>query len=195
MGHLQAWWSVIAIIAPAITRTAPLDAGGLGKAVVDSEMRETEPQGRPGSREGQGRLRRRNEMVPIRGLYEIAIRVRDLAKSEVFYREVLGLEVGLRDEGRRWVFLRAGGDAGVVVLQEDRGTWPAQHFAFTVTDADLEGAAEALRARGLTVEGPVYHAWMPARSAYFSDPDGHALELCAPMTAAGAAARGTAHGG
>ena len=129
-------------------------------------------------------------MLPIRGLYEIAIRVRDLATSEVFYRELLGLEVGLRDERRRWVFLRAGGEAGMIVLQEDRGTWPTQHFAFTVMDADIEGAAAALRVRGLVVEGPVYHAWMPAKSVYFSDPDGHELELCAPVMAAGSAIDG-----
>jgi lactoylglutathione lyase len=120
-------------------------------------------------------------MLPIRGLYEIAIRVRDLAQSEAFYRDVLGLEVGLRDERRRWLFLRTGGDAGMVVLQEEKGTWPTQHFAFTVADADIEGAIGTLRARGLAVKGPVYHAWMPAKSVYFSDPDGHDLELCAPV--------------
>ena len=120
-------------------------------------------------------------MLPIRGLYEVAIRVKDLAKSEVFYREILGLEVGVRDERRRWLFLRAGGQAGVVVLQEDRGMWPTQHFAFTVEDVDIEAAATALRQQGVGVEGPVYHEWMPAKSVYFSDPDGHDLELCAPV--------------
>jgi catechol 2,3-dioxygenase-like lactoylglutathione lyase family enzyme len=120
-------------------------------------------------------------MLPIRGLYEIAIRVKDLAKSEVFYRETLGLEVGLRDENRRWLFLRAGGQAGMVVLQEDEGTWPTQHFAFTVEEANIEAAATVLRQRGVRVEGPVYHDWMPAKSVYFSDPDGHDLELCAPV--------------
>jgi lactoylglutathione lyase len=119
-------------------------------------------------------------MVPIRGLYEVAIRVRDLERSEAFYRETLGFEVGLRDERRRWLFLRAGGDAGMVVLQEDRETWSSQHLAFTVEEADLQAAAAALRERGVAVEGPVYHAWMPAQSVYFADPDGHALELCAP---------------
>jgi lactoylglutathione lyase len=120
-------------------------------------------------------------MLPIRGLYEVAIRVRDLAKSEVFYREILGLEVGIRDDRRRMVFLRAGGEAGMVVLQEDKGTWPLQHFAFRVEEADLEAATAALVDQRVAVEGPVFHEWMPAKSIYFSDPDGHDLELCAPV--------------
>jgi lactoylglutathione lyase len=119
-------------------------------------------------------------MLPIRGLYEVAIRVKDLAKSEVFYRDILGFEVGLRDERRKWLFLRTG-QAGMVVLQEDRGIWPKAHFAFTVAESDLEAAAIALQQRGVVVKGPVYHEWMPARSVYFSDPDGHDLELCAPV--------------
>ena len=41
----------------------------------------------------------------IRGLYEVAIPVRQLQKAESFYRDVLGLEVGLRDEQRKWLFL------------------------------------------------------------------------------------------
>ncbi len=40
------------------------------------------------------------------------------SRAETFYRNVLGLEVGLRDETRKWLFLRAGGPAGMVVLQE-----------------------------------------------------------------------------
>jgi len=119
-------------------------------------------------------------MVPIRGVYEIAIRVKDLARAEAFYRDVLGLEVGLRDEGRRWVFLRAGGQAGMIVLQEDKGDWPLQHFAFTVDLSEIERAAAELRGRGLEVRGVVFQEWMPASSVYFEDPDGHSLELCAP---------------
>ena len=120
-------------------------------------------------------------MLPIRGLYEVAIRVKDLTKSEAFYRETLGLEVGLRDERRMWLFLRAGGQAGMVVLQEDKGPWPTEHFAFTVEEVDIEVAATILQQRGVVVKGPVYHEWIPAKSVYFSDPDGHDLELCAPM--------------
>jgi catechol 2,3-dioxygenase-like lactoylglutathione lyase family enzyme len=78
------------------------------------------------------------------------------------------------------VFLRAGTD-GMIVLQEDKGDWPQQHFAFTVREADVEAAAGALRAQGVPVEGPMVHEWIPAKSLYFADPDGHDLELCAPL--------------
>lgn len=120
-------------------------------------------------------------MLPIRGIYEVAIRVKQLPRAEVFYREVLGLEVGIRDERRNWLFLRAGGQGGMVVLQEDEGEWPTQHFAFTVDEADMEDAVAVLREKGVAVDGPHFHEWMPAKSVYFSDPDGHQLELCAPV--------------
>ena len=118
-------------------------------------------------------------MLPIKGLYEIAIRVKDLPRAESFYKDVLGFEEGLRDERRNWLFLRAGGDAGMVVLQEDKGEWPTQHFAFTVDEADISRAASMLKAKGVAVSEPVYHEWMKAVSLYFDDPDGHALELLA----------------
>ena len=120
-------------------------------------------------------------MLPIRGVYEIVIRVKDLSRAESFYREVLGLEVGLRNEERKILFLRAGDQAGMIVLKEDKTDWPQQHFAFTVEEADIERAATLLRERGVTASGPVFHEWMPAKSVYFADPDGHDLELCAPV--------------
>jgi lactoylglutathione lyase len=118
-------------------------------------------------------------MLPIKGLYEVAIRVKDLPRAESFYKDVLGLEEGIRDERRNWLFLRAGGEAGMVVLQEDKSDWPTQHFAFTVDEADIGRAASILKAKGVTVSEPVYHEWMKAVSLYFDDPDGHALELLA----------------
>ncbi len=118
-------------------------------------------------------------MIEISGIYEVAIKVRDLERAETFYREVLGLEVGRREEKRRWVFLRAGGLAGMIVLQEDPGDWPQQHFAFAIGRVGLERAAVELGRKGVTLLGPVKHEWIPARSLYFTDPDGHDLELCA----------------
>jgi lactoylglutathione lyase len=123
-------------------------------------------------------------MLPLRGVYEIAIRVKDLARAETFYRNSLGLELGIRDEKRNWVFLRVGGSRGMVVLQEDKGEWPLQHFAFAIDEADLDRAASWLQEQGVEVSGPVYHQWMHSKSLYFADPDGHSLELCAPAAKA-----------
>jgi len=121
-------------------------------------------------------------MLPIRGVYEVAIRVKDLARAEAFYTQTLGLTEGLRDTKRNWLFLRAG-NAGMIVLQEDKGEWPTQHFAFTVDEADLERAAQMLAENGVSVSAPSFLEWMPATSIYFDDPDGNALELCAPSRA------------
>ena len=120
-------------------------------------------------------------MIGIRGVYEVAIRVRDVATAEKFYREVLGLEVGLRDDRRNWVFMRAGG-GGMIALQEERGEWRQQHFAFAVAERDVDSAAATLRRLGVPVDGPMVHDWIPAMSLYFADPDGHDVELCAPLS-------------
>lgn len=118
-------------------------------------------------------------MLPIKGVYEIAIKVKDLVRSESFYKDVLGFREGLRDEKRNWLFLYVGGDAGMIVLQEDQGTWPLQHFAFNVSEADLDRAANELKEKGVKVSVRVYHEWMKATSVYFEDPDGHDLEFIA----------------
>ena len=120
-------------------------------------------------------------MLSIRGVYEVAIRVKDLARSEPFYCDVLGLEPGLRDDHRQWLFLWVGDKAGVVVLQQAPARFIPQHLAFTVDEAELERAAEILKQRGIAIDGPVVHEWMQAKSLYFTDPDGHDLELCAPI--------------
>ncbi len=120
-------------------------------------------------------------MIKVDGIYEVAIRVRDLVRSEAFYREVLGFEVGLRDAQRPWVFMRAGRN-GMIVLQEEPGPWPLQHFAFRADDVALDEAVKILLQKGIAVEGPVFYEWIPARSVYFRDPDGHDLEICAPRS-------------
>jgi lactoylglutathione lyase len=121
-------------------------------------------------------------MLPIRGLYEVAIPVRQLQRAETFYRDVLGLAVGLRDERRKWLFLRAGDAAGMIVLQEHDAGFPSYHFAFTVDECDLERAAAVLREHGVATQGPISHGWIPGTSLYFEDLDGHELELFAPST-------------
>lgn len=53
-------------------------------------------------------------MLAIKGVYEIVIRVKDLQRAETFYTKVLGMEVGLRQDARNMLFLRAGGQARIL---------------------------------------------------------------------------------
>ena len=120
-------------------------------------------------------------MLQIEGIFEIAIRVKDLSRAQTFYRDILGFEEGMRDEQRNWLFMWVGTRSGMIVLQEDKGEWPAQHFAFKITSANLELAANHLREKGITVSEPVRHGGMGGISVYFDDPDGNQLELYAPI--------------
>ena len=118
----------------------------------------------------------------VTGVYEVAIPVADMERAEAFYIGTLGLEVGLRStEGRNWTFLRAGGPDGMLVLQETAAAFPSTHYAFRVEPQNMDAAVARLREAGVEVSDPVRQDWMPALSAYFSDPDGHDLEYCAPL--------------
>lgn len=117
--------------------------------------------------------------MKIDGVFEVAVKVKNLDVSSKFYQEVLGFTKGHYDEKRRWLFLWVGNNQGMVVLQEDKGSLPQQHLAFTVDKAELNGLKEYLESRNIVVEGPVALDWMNAVSVYFSDPDGHDLEFCA----------------
>ena len=117
--------------------------------------------------------------MKVDGIFEVAIKVKNLDASAKFYQEVIGLNKGLYDESRRWLFLWVGTNNGMVVLQEDKDGCPRQHFAFRVQESDLNGLKEHLEKSGVVVEGPVSLDWMNAVSVYFADPDGHDLEFCA----------------
>lgn len=123
-------------------------------------------------------------MTDVTGVYEVAIPVADMERAEAFYIGTLGLEVGIRaTEGRNWTFLRAGGQEGMLVLQETDAAFRPTHYAFRVEPENMDAAVARLREAGVEVSEPVKHDWMPALSAYFSDPDGHDLEYCAPLDA------------
>jgi catechol 2,3-dioxygenase-like lactoylglutathione lyase family enzyme len=106
--------------------------------------------------------------------------VTDLARSEAWYREVLGLE---RVHGDVWevpVMLARGG-SGVALFAARPGGEPAVtapggmlHLAFRADRAAFEEAQHLLAGRGIAFEFQDHDV---AHSIYFSDPDGHLLEL------------------
>ena len=127
--------------------------------------------------------------VPVRGLYEAHLTVRDLDRSIAFYRDVLGLTLAHRIPARHVAFLWMG-EARATML----GLWAIHtspvtirgHIAFRTALTDVERSIAVLRGAGLTprsgeapIDEPVVLAWMPAASVYFDDPDGHSLEYIA----------------
>jgi lactoylglutathione lyase len=139
----------------------------------------------------------------LRGVFETHLDVADLKRSVEFYTARLGLQLALRgdlDAARgdahsrgagRFAFLWVGGHGHAML-----GLWERppdrirpQHFAFEVALDDLPGAVALLQERGISFHDffqqpttvPSIFGFMPAASLYFHDPDGHVLELLAPV--------------
>src|SRR5687767_1957162 len=123
------------------------------------------------------------ELVPVRGLFETHLTVRDVPASVAFYRDVVGLPLALDLPERNAAFMWIGA-AGRAML----GLWGigssvnslSLHIAFDVAPDDVLAAPDVLRARGVTplsffgqeTSEPDVLAWMPAAAVYFRDPDG-----------------------
>ena len=128
----------------------------------------------------------------IAGLLETALYVDDMARSVRFFRDVLALTPMLEsdrltafDAGHGGVLLVfARGDSredvatpGGVIPGHD-GAGPL-HMAFAISSADYEPWRIRLTAADVTIVSEV--AWPKGgRSLYFTDPDGHVLELATP---------------
>jgi len=137
--------------------------------------------------------------IPIKRLFEAHIVVRDLRRSIAFYRDVLGLEVGIEQPERPAAFFWVGGRGKSMMGIFTSGSWPGQmmqhHLSFQVKLDDLLTAPQKLRSAGLIPKGrrtpshprgeptdePIVFAWMPAASVLFDDPDGNLLEYIAML--------------
>jgi catechol 2,3-dioxygenase-like lactoylglutathione lyase family enzyme len=128
----------------------------------------------------------------INGILESCLYVEDLARSEGFYRDVLGL--ARIDGSGRFAAFQAG--EGQVLLLFRRGSTSApaptpggiipphgaqgrQHVAFAIGRDDLDAWRERLREKNVAIESEV--RWpRGGTSLYIRDPDGHSVELAAP---------------
>jgi catechol 2,3-dioxygenase-like lactoylglutathione lyase family enzyme len=124
--------------------------------------------------------------VKPRGLLELVLEVRDLDRSVVFYRDLLGMREVVRWGAERpavWLEL---GDHQVL------GLWPVSsggpgvaihasrggahvHFAVFVSPGALGAWKDRLDAAELEVKGPV--DFQQGRSLFVDDPDGNVVEL------------------
>jgi catechol-2,3-dioxygenase len=123
------------------------------------------------------------------GLFEMVLEVADLATSERFYHEIIGLPVANRwdpndADGREATFLQIGPHAFL-------GLWPPEtgnkaiangrggahvHFALLVTYGTLSAIRDRLIAQGIeiTAELDFGHG---NHAIYLDDPDGNVVEL------------------
>ncbi len=119
------------------------------------------------------------------GLFEMVLEVADLAASERFYRDVIGLPVVERwTDDRPAVWLALG-------REDFLGLWPAEtggaaaihngrggshvHFALRLPHGALDTVRERLHALGYPTEERDFGRGN--RAIYLDDPDGNVLEL------------------
>ena len=122
-------------------------------------------------------------MFRVEGIDHVALAVRDVAASARWYGELLGLERRFADV---WGDFPAVVCAGTTCLAlfpvgtdhplppPPRGTIAVRHVAFRVDRENFARAQAALAARGIAYSVQDHDA---ALSVYFTDPDGHQLEI------------------
>lgn len=105
--------------------------------------------------------------------------VKDIVKTEKFYRDTLGLPVdNMGDDGSGNDFLIAHTLGGIDLLffQTEGTAGSSPIIVFEMAEGGIDAAVEGLAQAGATIVTPVSHApggW----SAEFADPDGHVLSM------------------
>ena len=124
-------------------------------------------------------------MIPIRGIDHVAINVRDLDKSLVWYTQVVGLKVTAREPSKPGVeyFLNCGESLIGLIQAKDLDTnhafanegLGANHFSFRIHSTDFDAMIEQLESHGVKIEFAKKRekSW----SLYFYDLDGNKLEM------------------
>ena len=124
------------------------------------------------------------EEIKFHRMGHIALKVRDLKKSEDFYVKVMGMKPVWRTEGEI-AFLECGGD-DLALIQIPKDKLPdysgaekglLDHFGFRVKSREgVDKAAEEIKGKGVKIFGPVDHR-DGSRSFYFPDPDGNQIQI------------------
>ena len=111
-------------------------------------------------------------MIKASGIDHIVLHVSDVQRSTKFYTERLGMTVYRENEAQ--VFLHAGAQ-GVALFKKPAGAagGDLNHLALNVADGNYEALKSELEAHGVSVSGRLGDN----RCIYFSDPDGHRLQL------------------
>ena len=122
-------------------------------------------------------------MFHVEGLDHVALAVRDVHATVRWYQDVLGLERRFEAVWGDHPAVVGAGTTGLAFFPvgtatplppPPRGTLAVRHIAFRTDRENFARAHDALRARGIAYTTADHTA---ALSLYFTDPDGHQLEL------------------
>lgn len=112
--------------------------------------------------------------MAVKGLNHIALKSRDLEKTEEFYTRVLGLKVAFRHPPKM-LFLTTPGGADLINFvksaRRPSGAQALDHIGFKVTPARLKKTEKTLKAHGVKIAGR-----RGQEAIYFSDPNGYQIE-------------------
>ena len=108
-----------------------------------------------------------------KGLRHIALKSRDLKKTEEFYIGVLGCKVAFRHPPSM-IFLTTPGSGDLLNFVKSSartsGTQGLEHIGFKMTVAELKKMERTLKERGVKIERRGKDAF------YFFDPNGYQIE-------------------
>jgi catechol 2,3-dioxygenase-like lactoylglutathione lyase family enzyme len=121
-------------------------------------------------------------MLKTDGVLHFTIPVKDIARAEKFYTEIVGLKAINRND--HMVFMRANDDYFVLTYSEkpvdpNVGDKHEIHSAFRMSAQAYDDALKFLAAKGIKVfkEEDRRAGTFQGRSAYFHDPDRNVIEL------------------
>jgi catechol 2,3-dioxygenase-like lactoylglutathione lyase family enzyme len=119
----------------------------------------------------------------LEGIDHVALAVRDVEKSAVWYCEVLGLERRHQEIWGSFPAVVGIGTTSIALFpvagsspqpRPGRDVLTMRHLAFRASRREFENARSVLAARGISTEMQDHQI---SQSIYFTDPDGHEIEI------------------
>jgi catechol 2,3-dioxygenase-like lactoylglutathione lyase family enzyme len=116
--------------------------------------------------------------LKVTGIDHVVLHVKDLSRSKKFYVELLGMEV---EHEYSWGAFLCCGKQMVALFEVEKGEKihagdEMNHMALRLKSGDYEKVRAVLEEQGVKVSG----RRGDPHCIYFSDPDGHRLQLLTP---------------
>jgi catechol 2,3-dioxygenase-like lactoylglutathione lyase family enzyme len=116
--------------------------------------------------------------LKVSGIDHVVFHVKDLARARKFYMDFLGMEI---DHESSWQLFLKCGNQGVALFEvedgeEIHGGNEVNHMALRLSSGDYERVKGILENAGIKVNARD----RDPNCIYFSDPDGHRLQLLMP---------------